>query len=596
MSKVKFAAIQGAMNMVCLLVKKRCSENLSDYRQQNMAGNYVIIITIGIAFLLQSCCLECLTQEGYARKQRQEHEAQFAPFRQQNTVEAYHAFIKQYPKNMFIGTARELSATLEFVPYEKADTMEGYMEFLMLHPENPNVSRALARIEQMEFKRYEQMDSIEGYKEFLVKYPKNIYSLLAKERLQDLEVRAFDEVTRGKYGFDLLLYRLQAKKIQERSAPGDGMPAGNFSLFASIDIHGGKTYFHTHMLYPDDLAGFDAAAPRVREMFFHNVIVKLLAYLEAKFAGKKQIDGFSFDVASSPNRFYGDKQILLEYYFSGQDTRLFSANRLDEWQLLATATVVIPEKPEPAPVPAVPLDGNEIMRKACARDRGRDSIITRSWRRVLKNGRDDSMDTVEKWKTYGGADTIIDKSVTRYMLGYGGSFEKRQAAAILTVSYTQKPKDFWYVMYRGDAGRTPNIEIYRSNAESDFPLADYVEIGCAEEKHGLIRDENYENVRCGVVESTPLHGSICYGKRVSWIDTGNWIPLKIEYFDKKGAPWKTLRIKWRNRFGCWFWEKADVENIQTGTRTTITTRDARLNVGLPDMDFSPRALERLTGK
>jgi len=262
---------------------------------------------------------------------------------------------------------------------------------------------------------------------------------------------------------------------------------------------------------------------------------------------------------------------------------------------LAGATVVIPEKTQQAPAPAVPLDGKEIMRKVCARDRGRDSIITRSWQRVLKNGRDDTMDTVEKWKSY-GADDVIDKTVTRYMLGYGGSFEKRQAAAILTIRYGQKPKEFWYVMYRGDAGRTPNIEIYRSNAESDFPLADYVEIGCAEEKHGLIRDEDYQNARCCVVESTPLRDSVCYGKRVSWIDTGNWLPLKIEYFDKKGAPWKTLRIEWQNRFECWFWGKALVENIQTGTRTTITTRDVRVNVGLPDLDFNPHALERLTGK
>jgi len=156
------------------------------YNRQSMIMNYCIMLFIASALFLPGCCLQCLTQEGAARKQREEHEAQYAPYRRQNTVEAYREFIKKYPKNIFVGSAGELSAALEFTPYEKVDTLEGYREFVMVHPENHYVSQALARIEQMEFKRYESMDTLEGYKEFLVKYPKNIYSLLARERLQDL--------------------------------------------------------------------------------------------------------------------------------------------------------------------------------------------------------------------------------------------------------------------------------------------------------------------------------------------------------------------------------------------------------------------------
>ena len=565
------------------------------HTRRRMSRNYFIIAAAAASLFLQSCCLQCLTQEGSARKQREEHEAQYAPYRQQNTAEAYREFIKKYPKNMFAGAARDLGDSLEFAPYEKADTLEGYMEFIIICPDNLNVSRALARIEQLEFKRYETLDTIEGYKEFLAKYPKNAYSILAKDRLQDLEVRAFDEETRKKYGFDLLLYRLQAKKIQERSEPDGEVPAGNFSIFASLDTAEGKKYFHTHVIYPDDLSGLDAASPRVREKFFSRVIVKLIAYLEKKFACKNAIDGFSFDISSSPARFYGDKEVLLEYYFSGQDARLFAGSGLDGAQLLARAAIVIPEKKKPAPAPAPRLDGNEIMTRVCARDAGRDSIITRSWKLTFKSGRADAMNTIEKWKSFAGADGVRDKSLIRYMsAGYGGSFEKKQAAAILTVSYTQKAKEFWYVMYRGDAGRTSLLNTYRSRAESDFPLADYVEIKSSEEKHALLRDEAYENAPCVVVESVPVQAQSCYGKRVSWIDTKNWIPLKIDYFDKKGALWKTLHITWQSRFGLWFWEQAVVDNALTGDRTTIITKDVRVNVGLPDLDFSRYALEQLS--
>jgi outer membrane lipoprotein-sorting protein len=95
-----------------------------------------------------------------------------------------------------------------------------------------------------------------------------------------------------------------------------------------------------------------------------------------------------------------------------------------------------------------------------------------------------------------------------------------------------------------------------------------------------------------VIESTPRIEEVPYGKRVSYIDQQNWIPLKVNYFDKKGALWKVLRITWQNISGVWFWKKAVVENVQEDYSTYIIIEDVKFNSALNDREFTKIALER----
>jgi hypothetical protein len=103
----------------------------------------------------------------------------------------------------------------------------------------------------------------------------------------------------------------------------------------------------------------------------------------------------------------------------------------------------------------------------------------------------------------------------------------------------------------------------------------------------------YEDTMCSIVESTPLNTGCLFGKRVIWIDQENFIPLKIEYFDRQGNPWKTLYITWQKKYGFWFWKKAEVINQQADIKTFISIDDLRVNLGLPDRDFTRNSLERM---
>jgi outer membrane lipoprotein-sorting protein len=197
------------------------------------------------------------------------------------------------------------------------------------------------------------------------------------------------------------------------------------------------------------------------------------------------------------------------------------------------------------------------------------------------------MKTIEKRKDLRGEGDIIDKSVLRY-IGPPGHY----GTSVLTWNFKNREKAFWYKSFHSDSTRIVDTESIRPPAESDFSFEDYIEIHVSDERHELIKSEEYRDKMCYVVESTPIQKDTRYGKRMSWIERNSIIPLKIEYWDRGGEPWKIAEVEWQNVFGFWFWKSAVIKNIQTDTKTFITVDDVRVNVGLDDRDFTKHGLER----
>jgi hypothetical protein len=197
---------------------------------------------------------------------------------------------------------------------------------------------------------------------------------------------------------------------------------------------------------------------------------------------------------------------------------------------------------------------------------------------------------MEKRKDWGGREDIFYKSVVRYIepTDYFGN-------AILTWNYKDNQRLFWTLHFRRKpvkARRTLTPDLRRPPAEADFNLPEYYDINLGEEKHALLRSEMHEGTQCFVVESIPINTNLQYGKRIIWIDQENFIPLKIEYYDRGGLPWKTLTITWQKKYDLWFWKKAEATNLQEDIKTYITIDDLRVNLGLPDRDFTRNSLDR----
>lgn len=257
---------------------------------------------------------------------------------------------------------------------------------------------------------------------------------------------------------------------------------------------------------------------------------------------------------------------------------------------LCTSTFSRADAPQdvPSEIGTKQIDGPHVMAKVGERNRGQDYIATVTWTLTKKGRVQQRAKYTEKRKNYKGKDGFNYKSVIRY-----SEPPKIYKKALLTWTYTNGKRDYWYFLFGfRDARRTFSLERFKSQAEVDFPLEEYVDVPLGTENYRLLNSEEFDDTTCYVIESTPLREEVLFGKRVSYIDQENLIPLKINYFDKKGALWKVLRITWQNISGVWFWKKAVVNNVQDEYSTYIIIEEVKFNSGLDDREFTKIALER----
>ena len=220
-----------------------------------------------------------------------------------------------------------------------------------------------------------------------------------------------------------MAYRLNLKRLKKNLDRDDAINLGDFTCFASFITYEEKKYFHTSLIYPTDLSHLDTTATGTHERFFDPILSKALVYLDSHFAKKNEIDGFSFDIASSAHSYYGDKKTILEYYFPVSQVTLFATGQHGQKDLLAHSIILSPKKlvmhryrgrlQQTAAVSRTTggrLDGLKIMTMVSEREQGNDYIISRTWKR----GRH-AIKSIEKRKNFKGQDEFIYKSVLRYI-------------------------------------------------------------------------------------------------------------------------------------------------------------------------------------
>ena len=553
---------------------------------------YILAVCI-LAALLPCCAyLPAFTNEEYARRRHGEMEQQYDPYRQRNTIESYREFIAKFPDNMYVSTSRAKIDDLEFEPYEKADTIAAYTQFVAQYPRNRHAVTARNRIDQANVKDSERIDTIEGYRQFLEKHPDNIFAQTSQDRLQDLEFRELDKELQQKYGFDLLLYRLNVRRLQKELAPAGGINLADFTLFASVEQVKGKKYFHTHLIYGSELSRLDGASKEAPELFFTPIISRLLVYLDKKFANKKAIDGFSFDVSFSDYRFHGDKVVLLEYYFPAASVQLFAQNRLDASQLLAQAEIVVPDRSarlaaktaaKHEQAPAVRLDGPDIMKTVAQKSsRADDFIIAWTFESTSKYGRGMYIKGLSKRKNYRGKDGFISKELMCMEIPNYPGFR------LLRWNRVDKQNPVvWWRWQRGDPSRAKPPETKDNEFRHLFLEENLLE----DETHELLGEEEFEGRQCFIVQSIPKENNQGYAKRITRIWRDTFSPLKIDYYAEAGGNIvKTIHAEMDNKYGEWTIKKAVLENFQTGDTSVFTIDDLKVNVGLEDLEFTPGAL------
>jgi len=129
---------------------------------------------------------------------------------------------------------------------------------------------------------------------------------------------------------------------------------------------------------------------------------------------------------------------------------------------------------------------------------------------------------------------------------------------------------------------------------SDFANEDIEKREVDDDEHRLLRSETFYGIDCYVVESIPKKKKDTnYSKRVVWVRKDIWLPMKVEYYNKRGRHFKTLICGgFKQIEGIWTITKMMMETPYRGSKTLMQRINVDYNIGLSDSLFRQSNLKR----
>jgi len=242
------------------------------------------------------------------------------------------------------------------------------------------------------------------------------------------------------------------------------------------------------------------------------------------------------------------------------------------------------------PVEALAISPEEVMKKSQAA--------------FLYQGRDFKARVVMRLISRGGQERIRELTMLRKNYGEAGGNQRYfiyffQPADVkdmtfMVYKYPARDDDRWLFVPAINMVRRIAAQDKRSSfVGSDFTYEDVSGRDIEEDNHTIIKEERLGNRDCYVIKSTPKAGDMDYSYRLSWIDKENFLPLKEEYYDRKGELYKVFtadEIKEIKGFPTV--TKRTMKNLQSGHRTEVTFTKADYNIGIEDSLFSERFLKQ----
>ena len=131
---------------------------------------------------------------------------------------------------------------------------------------------------------------------------------------------------------------------------------------------------------------------------------------------------------------------------------------------------------------------------------------------------------------------------------------------------------------------------------SDFANEDIEQRAVDDDEHALIETSTADGRDVYVIESRPIPakaGDSNYAKRRLWVDAERWLPLRIEYYDRRDRLLKRMSQGGIEEIdGIWTATKVIMETPRRKSRTLMQYTDVRYDLGLPDGAFEQTALKR----
>jgi len=233
-----------------------------------------------------------------------------------------------------------------------------------------------------------------------------------------------------------------------------------------------------------------------------------------------------------------------------------------------------------------------------------EEIMKRSQSAFLYQGKDFKARVMMKLISKGGHERLRELTMLRKNYGEAGGNQKYfiyffqpadvKGMTFMVYKYPARDDDRWFFVPAINMVRRIAAQDKRSSfVGSDFTYEDVSGRDIEEDNHTIIKEERLGNRDCYVIKSTPKAGDMDYTYKLSWIDKENFLPLKEEYYDRKGELYKVFtadEIKEIKGFPTV--TKRTMKNLQSGHRTEVQFTKVDYNIGIEDTLFTERFLKQ----
>jgi hypothetical protein len=174
-----------------------------------------------------------------------------------------------------------------------------------------------------------------------------------------------------------------------------------------------------------------------------------------------------------------------------------------------------------------------------------------------------------------------------------------RGTTLLVFDYENKDDDLWiYMPALRKTRRIVSSEKGKNFMGSEFTNADMSKPNLDEFNYKLIGDETIDGKLCWKIESTckteTQEEQYGFSRRITFIEKGNYLAYKIEYYDLSGELLRVESIKdyKKQSNGSYFAFNMEMKNVQNNRRSVMTIDKFQLGSNLTEAQFTPAMIEK----
>lgn len=192
-------------------------------------------------------------------------------------------------------------------------------------------------------------------------------------------------------------------------------------------------------------------------------------------------------------------------------------------------------------------------------------------------------------------DSLDTKEGKRTMVRF---LKPADVAGTSFLSVEQQTRDDDQYLYLPSLDKSKRISGGQKNQRFMGTELTYADMESRDLKEGQVTrlpDEDYGNGKVFVLEAKPKEDDkdSQYSKTKSWIHKVSFVPLKVEFFDRRGRLLKVLKVKLlEKQDGRWIARETLIQNEQSKAKTEMSISSIAFDVKLNPAMFTERALRQ----